>query len=89
MIISKKFNFEAGHRLLNHKGLCHNPHGHNYVVEIFISSEDVVNYPGESGMVVDFKELKEVVNDYVLYRFDHAMILNCHDDIMIEFCIKN
>ena len=85
MIISKKFKFEAGHRLLHHEGLCHNPHGHNYVIEVFI--EGKVN-SDTIGMVIDFKTLKDIVYERIIDDFDHAMILNAQDDIMINFCSK-
>jgi len=43
-------------------------HGHNYVLEVNVRGPvDAV-----TGMVMDLGELKRVVSDVVLARFDHA-----------------
>ena len=60
-------DFSAAHMLRNYKGKCENMHGHNWKVEVSISSEEL----DKSGMVVDFKELKKNVNA-VLDELDHS-----------------
>lgn len=56
-------HFAAAHHLLNYKGKCENPHGHNYVVQIFAQT----NQLDKANVSFDFsvlkKYLKEVVND--------------------------
>lgn len=48
----------AMHQLPNHEGLCRNPHGHNYAVEVECEG---VPYPAKGasndGMIVDFTDI--------------------------------
>lgn len=82
MIISKKVEFSASHicrspRLSdaeNEKvyGAAANPlsHGHNYVVEVAITGDpDPV-----TGMILDLKTLKEVLEERVLSVYDHRLL---------------
>lgn len=77
--ITRRMHFSASHRLhtdllSNHEneqvyGLCNNPlgHGHNYELEITLKGEpDPV-----TGMVIDLKELKEIVERELLVKVDH------------------
>lgn len=50
----------AQHQLANHRGLCRNPHGHNYGVEVECEGAVHVS-PGASdeGMIVDFGDITE------------------------------
>lgn len=75
MIVTKQFKFDAAHRLRYHDGLCKNIHGHTYKVEVSI--RDVVDE--ETGMVIDFKDLKKIVNREVIDKFDHSIVLNKDD----------
>ncbi len=69
--IMRRFTFCAGHRLVGHEGKCQNLHGHNYVVEIFVTgqNQDAV------GRILDFKLLKQQVNGWLDEHWDHAFIL--------------
>ncbi len=82
MVISKKVEFSASHvcrlpqlsaaeneRLY---GPAANPHGHghNYEIEVAIEGDpDPV-----TGMILDLKELKEILEDRVLNVYDHRML---------------
>ena len=45
-------------------------HGHNYVIEVTMEGEpDPV-----TGMVLDLKKLKEVVNQHVIEPYDHRFL---------------
>ena len=75
--ITKEFNFETGHALHGYDGLCKNVHGHSYklfVTVIGIPNEDAGNV--KYGMVIDFKDLKKIVNEEVVQLFDHATVFN-------------
>lgn len=72
--IVKRFRFEAGHRLMGYGGECGNVHGHSYTVEISISSREL----NEMGMVMDFKELKKLID---IEKLDHTLILHKKDPI--------
>lgn len=75
--ITKKFCFEAAHLLDNYDGLCKNIHGHSYklFVTVIGSPEININSP-KLGMVLDFKILKNIVNENIIDKFDHSIILD-------------
>jgi 6-pyruvoyltetrahydropterin/6-carboxytetrahydropterin synthase len=68
MKLGIKYHFDASHQLPNYDGACANLHGHRWNVELTIEGE--VNK--ETGMVIDFKKVKEVINSY-----DHAHLNLC------------
>ena len=74
--ITKEFRFEGAHALAGYDGKCRNIHGHSYIMYITVKGEPLkgTDSPKE-GMVVDFKELKAVVNDNIIDKFDHALVL--------------
>lgn len=72
--ITKKFRFEAAHAILNYDGLCKNIHGHSYELLVTVCGPK----DPETQMVMDFKLLKQIVNDNFLKQADHALFLNQH-----------
>ena len=70
--VTKTVRFDAAHVLTNHEGLCKNLHGHTYRVDVSVSCGD--GMPGD--MVMDFKELKQIANETICDRFDHAFMYN-------------
>ncbi len=56
-------HFASAHHLLNYKGKCERPHGHNYVIQIFAETETL----DKANVSFDFsllkKKLNKVVND--------------------------
>lgn len=74
MIIGKTFTFEAAHQLPDEEcyGACRNLHGHTYKLIVEIEGKiDVF------GWVMNFKDLKKIVNEKVINKFDHQF-LNDH-----------
>lgn len=82
MIISKKVEFSASHicrspqlsdeENLRVYGAASNPHshGHNYIVEVAIEGEpDPV-----TGMILDLKHLKAILEDRILKVYDHRLL---------------
>ena len=69
MIIAKHFEFEACHQLPNMEcyGACRNLHGHTYKLTIEISGP--IN---EKGWVINFKDLKAIVGELIINKYDHA-----------------
>jgi 6-pyruvoyltetrahydropterin/6-carboxytetrahydropterin synthase len=63
--ISYEMTFDAGHRIVGHKGKCARLHGHTYKVHIMASGS-----VHEPGFVVDFGDLKDIVNEW-----DHRMLI--------------
>lgn len=76
---TKTFSWAMAHLLSEHLGLCKNLHGHNYKMEVTAVSQkpgNVLMSAGPSeGMVVDFKDLKEVVNQIIVEPLDHATMI--------------
>lgn len=77
--ITRRLEFCASHRLYNPEfsddknettfGLCNNPngHGHNYVLEVTVKGE----VAPETGMVLDLKALKSIINEEIVSKVDH------------------
>jgi 6-pyruvoyltetrahydropterin/6-carboxytetrahydropterin synthase len=75
---SRRFTFAAAHRYWveawsaaeNEKffGRLTVPHGHNYVLEVTVRGP----IDRQTGMVINLTDLKAIVNDAVVERFDHA-----------------
>jgi 6-pyruvoyltetrahydropterin/6-carboxytetrahydropterin synthase len=68
VIVARRFEFQAAHHLPRHPGKCRNLHGHTYVLEV--RCEGPVD--AESGMVLDFADVKDVVTERVLDVVDHT-----------------
>lgn len=64
------------HALPGYNGLCRHIHGHSYQLEVTASGEPD-NRPGHGGegMVLDFAELKAIVQQEVIQPLDHALML--------------
>ena len=77
--ITKKFDFEAGHALYGYDGKCKNLHGHSYKLYVTVIGEPI-NDPTnvKHGMVIDFGDLKRIVNEQIISIFDHAMVFNAN-----------
>lgn len=75
--VTKRFHFEMAHALFEYDGLCRNIHGHSYNLQVTLFGE-AKKKPGhpKDGMVMDFSELKKVVNSQIVERFDHALMVN-------------
>jgi len=60
------FSAEENHRIF---GKCNNPHGHghNYSVEVTVAGEP----DPSTGMVLNLKELKEILDREICERMDH------------------
>ncbi len=75
--VTKSFTFEMAHALWNYDGPCRNIHGHSY--QFFVTvygqpSEDTDNT--KLGMVIDFSDLKKIVNQCVVDYFDHSVVIS-------------
>jgi 6-pyruvoyltetrahydropterin/6-carboxytetrahydropterin synthase len=77
--VKKTFRIPVGHRLSKHEGLCKNIHGHNFKIEVEVNSFKL----NDNDMVIDFSDLKKIVNN-ALEQFDHATILNNRDHEIIK-----
>ena len=75
--ITKEFKFEMAHALHGYDGLCKNIHGHSYRLWVTIKGS-VKNDLGHTkdGMVLDFGDLKKIVNREIVKKYDHSLVLN-------------
>lgn len=76
--VEKEIKFCFGHRLMGYPGKCSQAHGHNGRAIIVIEQESL----DELGMVMDFKELKRKVVDWIDESLDHSMILQTGDPLI-------
>ncbi len=73
--VMKVIHFSYGHRLIKNDAPSTHLHGHNGVNEVEVEADRL----DPTGMVVDFREIREVVKGWVDANFDHRMLL-CRDD---------
>ena len=83
LAIVREYNWEMGHVLATHPGKCHNPHGHNYKLEVEVSRKNGEPVSSPSGMVMDFSTLDVFVKP-VLEDYDHQFLVNEADDRLAE-----
>jgi 6-pyruvoyltetrahydropterin/6-carboxytetrahydropterin synthase len=69
------------HALAHYDGLCRNIHGHSYHLDVTVKGPVLhdENSP-KNGMVMDFGELKQLVQDTIISKIDHALLLNRDSD---------
>jgi 6-pyruvoyltetrahydropterin/6-carboxytetrahydropterin synthase len=79
MKIAKEFHWEMGHRLPEHFGKCKNIHGHSY--RMIVEVEGSVN---DRGMIMDYYDLKKVVNP-IIEELDHAFMVYEQDKEIVKF----
>lgn len=75
--VTKEFNFEIAHALWNYDGPCANIHGHSYRMFVTVIGEPINDDSNpKNGMVIDFGDLKKIVNEQIVDPMDHAITLN-------------
>ena len=79
MKIAKEFTFDSAHFLKDYKGECEKMHGHTYRIRVVVEGE-----PKENGLVMDFAELKKIVNEKVVDKWDHAIINDTLEHASVE-----
>ncbi|MBC5994517.1 6-pyruvoyl trahydropterin synthase family protein [Pontibacter cellulosilyticus] len=79
--LTRLFTFEAAHALQGYDGACRNIHGHSYKLQVTIIGLPIVNeeHP-KNGMVLDFGDLKQLVQETVIDAVDHALLLRADCD---------
>lgn len=75
---TRRFEWDAGHRVLGHKGKCRHLHGHRYVAEVMVEAPKL----NDLGMVADFALLKEVIGEWIDRHWDHNMMLHQDDPLL-------
>lgn len=75
--ITKDFRFETGHALYGYDGKCKNIHGHNFKLSVTVTGSPITDksHP-KYGMVIDFSDLKKIINTEIIDAYDHATVFN-------------
>ncbi|HAF44103.1 MAG TPA: 6-carboxytetrahydropterin synthase QueD [Gallionellaceae bacterium] len=86
MQITRRLEFDAGHRIPNHNSQCKHLHGHRYAIEITLSGE-IITAAGvsEEGMVMDFSDVKHIAKERVVDVWDHAFLVYRGDKAVLDF----
>jgi 6-pyruvoyltetrahydropterin/6-carboxytetrahydropterin synthase len=75
--ITKIFHFEMAHAIYGYPGKCRDIHGHSYTLHVTVTSnERADNFLPGPGLVMDFKELKQLVNKGLIHQLDHHLVLS-------------
>lgn len=86
MQITRRLEFDAGHRIPNHASQCRHLHGHRYAIEITLSGE-IITAEGisEQGMVMDYSEVKRIAKEELVDAWDHAFLVYRNDREVLDF----
>jgi len=68
LLVHKKFHFEGGHLIPGHPA-CGTAHGHSFTVEVTVDGP-----LRENGIVIDFKELKNALKEFIDTKLDHCFL---------------
>lgn len=86
LTITRKLEFDAGHRIPDHKSQCRNLHGHRYTLEITLTGK-VIDAEGNSdnGMIMDFSDVKTIAKEHLVDVWDHAFLVYEKDAAVKDF----
>lgn len=87
--VTKEFEFEAAHHLLRYEGACARVHGHSYKLQVTASGEVYLSghLQATDHMVIDFKELKKIVEDKIIRTHDHADLNDLYENPTAEVMV--
>ena len=86
MRITRRLEFDAGHRIPHHESQCRHLHGHRYAIEVTVSGEVIVDdRDPEQGMVADFGGIKALVQHHIVAPWDHAFLAYARDRAVLDF----
>ena len=86
MLITRRLEFDAGHRIPDHNSQCRHLHGHRYAIEITLSG-NIIEKKGapENGMVMDFAQVGEIARKHLVDAWDHAFLVYSGDTAVVNF----
>lgn len=86
MQITRRLEFDAGHRIPGHANQCRHLHGHRYAIEITLSGEIIAaEGSSEHGMVMDYSEVKRIAKEQLVDLWDHAFLVYRNDQVVLDF----
>lgn len=81
--ITRRFEFDAGHRIHGHESKCAHLHGHRYVANVSVIAPELDSL----GRVVDFSVVKELVGSWIDREWDHNLLL-CPNDPLAKIWLN-
>ena len=88
--LTRVFNFDMAHVLLNYPGKCKNIHGHTYKLEVTVKGiPDNENNSKKKGMLIDFSDFKKLIHDSIITVWDHALMIHSDSDPVLLNALKN
>jgi 6-pyruvoyltetrahydropterin/6-carboxytetrahydropterin synthase len=86
MRITRRLEFDAGHRIAAHGSQCRHLHGHRYALEVTLVGEPVTTSGApDEAMLMDFSEVKAIAQRVIVDVWDHAFIVHRADAAVIAF----
>lgn len=84
--ITRRLEFDAGHRIPNHGGQCRHLHGHRYAIELTVSGPvHAARGQSDDGMLIDFGDIKRLALQYLVEPWDHAFLVAKQDTVLVKF----
>lgn len=69
---TRRIEFDAAHRVMEHESKCRHLHGHRYALEATFTANDL----DALGRVIDFGKVREILGGWIDEHWDHNTILN-------------
>nr|WP_294902727.1 6-carboxytetrahydropterin synthase [uncultured Lacibacter sp.] len=77
LLLTKIFDFETAHAIDGYNGMCRNIHGHSYQLHVTVGATvNELAYLPAPGFLLDFKDLKSIVQKAVVDLLDHKLVLS-------------
>ena len=81
---TRRIEFDAAHRIINHESKCKMLHGHRYCLEATFMAKEL----DDLGRVIDFGVIREVLGTWIDNNLDHNTILSVADKTLGENIAK-
>ncbi|MET0381939.1 MAG: 6-carboxytetrahydropterin synthase QueD [Burkholderiaceae bacterium] len=89
LTITKRLEFDAGHRIPQHESQCRNLHGHRYALEITLEGEPVDDpAASDHGMLMDFSDVKAIAKAHLVDLWDHAFLVHEGDALIRDLLAR-
>ncbi|MCW5599473.1 MAG: 6-carboxytetrahydropterin synthase QueD [Nitrosomonas sp.] len=86
MRITRRLEFDAGHRIPAHDSQCRHLHGHRYALEVTLSGDPIAERgAANEAMVMDFSEVKSITKRVIVDVWDHAFLAYRRDETVVQF----
>jgi len=88
--LTRVFQFDMAHALLNYNGKCKNIHGHTYKLEVSVKGTPCNKESSpKKGMLIDFSDFKALIQNEIICVWDHALMIHNDTDPILLKALKN